>query len=259
MLAIITVPYHYIFYQPLFNLLVALYNVIPGHDLGVAIVFLTIIIRLVLYPLSLQSIRAQRAMLDLQPKLDALKKQYGDNREKLAEETMRLYREEKINPLSSCLPLLLQLPFLIALYHVFRDGTNPQSLSVLYPFVHNPGLVSHIGFYGLLDLTATGNILIAVLAGLAQFWQAHMLMRRRPPVHNEATKDEDFAAVMNQQMTYVMPIATAWIAWRFAAGLGLYWFLSALLQALQQWYVFHRHTKPQTDGHPSQTTPPPTR
>jgi YidC/Oxa1 family membrane protein insertase len=251
MFALITQVYEVIFYEPLFNILVWLYNVIPGHDLGVAIALLTVLIRLVLYPLSLKSIRAQKAMQDIQPKLDAIKKQYANNREKQAEETMKLYREEKINPLSSCLPVLLQLPFLIALFHVFQNGTNPESLSVLYPFVHNPGSISAVGFYGLLDLSVS-NPIIAILAGLAQYWQGHMLIRRRPVVKNEATKDEDFATIMNQQMTYVMPVVTAIFAWRFPAGLGLYWFLSTLLLALQQWYLFHRKNG---EGEASSQTP----
>ena len=127
------------FYQPLFNVLVFIYNTIPGQDLGVAIIALTVLVRVLLYPLSSQSIKAQKMMQDVQPKLDALKKQFGADKEKLASATMQLYREEKVNPLSSCLPLLLQLPFFIALFQVFRDGTKPESLSVLYPFIQHPG------------------------------------------------------------------------------------------------------------------------
>src|SRR3990167_7571329 len=96
------------FYQPLFNVLVFIYNTIPGQDLGVAIIALTVLVRVLLYPLSSQSIKAQKMMQDVQPKLDALKKQFGADKEKLASATMQLYREEKVNPLSSCLPLLLQ-------------------------------------------------------------------------------------------------------------------------------------------------------
>ncbi len=251
MIAAITYFFTIIFYQPILNVLVVLYDVVPGHDFGVTIVVLTVLIRLVLYPLSLKSIQAQKAMQDLQPKLEAIKKQYANNREKQAEETMRLYREEKINPLSSCLPLLLQLPFLWALFRVFRDSTTPQFLTYLYPFVHNPGTVAQVGFYGLLNLS-TPNWIIALGAGLAQYWQGHMLFRRRPPVLNEATKDEDFATMMNQQMTYVMPVVTAIIAWRFPAGLGLYWFLSTLLLALQQWYLFHRKNGKKDGDHDAQ-------
>ena len=235
--------YQTFFYEPLFNFLVLIYNTAAVHDLGLAIIILTVVIRLLLYPLSLKTIRAQKAMQDLQPKLEALKKQFAGNREKIAEATMKLYREEKVNPLSSCLPLLLQLPFFIALFQVFRNGTNPESLSVLYPFVANPGTINSVGLWGLLDL-GVPSVILALMAGAAQFWQGHMLVRRRPAIKGEASKDEEFATIMNQQMTYVMPVVTVVIAWRFPAGLALYWFLTTLLLALQQWYIFHKDGGP---------------
>ncbi|PJE75730.1 hypothetical protein COV04_03115 [Candidatus Uhrbacteria bacterium CG10_big_fil_rev_8_21_14_0_10_48_11] len=245
--------YNTFFYQPIFNLLVFLYNVLPGSDLGIAIVLLTIAIRLVLYPLSLKSIRAQKGLQELQPKLDAIKKQYVGKREKQAEETMKLYREEKINPLSSCLPLLLQLPFLLALFHALRNVTDPTSLDTLYSFVARPEAINAVGFFGLLNLNAPSAV-IAILAGAAQFWQGHMLTRHRPKVKDKGAKDEDFSAILNQQMTYVMPIATIAIAWRFPSGVGIYWFLSTFLLALQQWYLFHKKKKPLNSNEDS--TPP---
>ena len=93
--------YNTFIYEPLFNFLVLIYNTIPGHDLGLAIVILTIIVRVILYPFARQSIRSQKMMQDLQPKLEALKKEYAGSKDKLAEATMKLYREEKVNPLSS--------------------------------------------------------------------------------------------------------------------------------------------------------------
>lgn len=242
------------FYEPLFNLLVAIYGSIAAHDLGFAIIILTILVRLALYPLAQQSIRAQKTLADLQPKLEALKEKHRGNREKIAEATMQLYKEEKVNPLSSCLPLLIQLPFFIALFQVFRNGTNPDSLSVLYSFVANPGALNPNGLFGLIDLSATRNFLLAGMAGAAQFWQGHMLVRRRPKPKVEGAQDEDFATLMNQQMTYVMPVVTAIFAWQFPAGLALYWFLTTLLLAVQQWYVFHRHTSHPVDDSSLPTT-----
>lgn len=234
--------YHTFFYQPLFNLLVLIYNTMAAHDLGIAIIILTVLIRILLYPLSLKSIRAQKEMQDLQPKLEALKKQFGKERDKLAEATMKLYKEERVNPFSSCLPLLLQLPFFIALFQVFSNGTKPESLSVLYSFVANPGVLNQQGLWGAVNL-GMPSPLLALLAGAAQFWQGHMLVRRKPVIKSEASKDEEFATIMNQQMTYVMPIVTVFIGWKFPAGLALYWFLTTLLLALQQWYIFYK------DGH----------
>lgn len=240
--AMVGTLYTELFYRPLFNVLVVIYTTLPGRDLGLAIVVLTILVRLILYPLSRQSIKAQKSMQDLQPKLEALKRQYVGKKEKLAEATMKLYRDEKVNPLSSCLPLLLQLPFFIALFQVFRNGVNPTSLSALYSFVYNPGRLNILAFGGLVDLSHP-NPALALLAGAAQFWQGHMLVQRRPPMRTDATKDEDFAVLMNQQMTYVMPVVTVIIGWRFPAGLALYWFMTTLLLALQQWHFFRKDGK----------------
>lgn len=240
--------YNLFFYQPLFNALVWLYNVV-GSDLGIATVLLTLLVRLILYPLSQQSIKAQKAMQDLQPKLAEIKAKYPKDKEKQATATMQLYKDEKVNPLSSCLPLLIQLPFFIALFRVFHNVTDPSSLSSLYAFVPNPGTIGHMGFWGLLDLTVA-NPILALMAGAAQFWQGHMLLQRKPPVHNKDTKDEEFAVIMNQQMTYVMPVVTVFIGWTFPAGLVLYWFLTTLLLAIQQWFTLKNHA-PVTPPNPT--------
>lgn len=229
-----------ILYQPLFNILVGLYNLIPGTDIGLAIIALTLLIKLVLYPLMTTSIRAQKDLQELQPKVKALKEQYGSNKEELARRTMELYKTHKINPLSSCFPILVQLPILLALYWVLRDGLGTADFSQLYSFVKNPGTLDP-HFFGWVDL-AKPNVVLAVLAGIAQFWQAKMLMAKRPSaaVASAGGKDEDFAAIMNKQMTYVMPIVTLLISLKLPGGLALYWLVSTVLTAVQQIIVFKK-------------------
>ena len=226
-------------YQPLLNLLIFLYNLVPGNDLGVAIILLTFLIKAVLYPFSRQSIKSQKALQELQPKIDALKKQYKDDKEKLAKEMMVLYKNEKVNPLSSCLPLLIQLPFLIAVFQVFQNGLKAESLGLLYPFVTNPGHLNPISF-GFLNLSQ-GNIVLAVLTGAAQFWQTKMLSVKRPPKGMPGAKDEDAMAIMNKQMLYFMPIITVVIGASLPAGLVLYWLVMTLLTVLQQQLMFKKH------------------
>jgi len=223
--------------QPLFNLLVFFYNLVPGNDLGVAIILLTLVIKLLLYPLSRQSIRSQKALQELQPKMEALKKQYKNDKEKLAKEMMALYKTEKVNPLSSCLPLLIQLPFLIAVFHVFRTGVDSASLEMLYSFVPNPGSLNPVSF-GIINL-AQPNLILAVLTGAAQFWQSKMLITKRPPKVPGA-KDEDMMALMNKQMVYFMPIITVVIGAGLPAGLILYWLVMTILTALQQLLMFKK-------------------
>lgn len=228
-------------YQPLLNLLVFFYNVVPGNDIGLAIILLTIFIKLVLYPFSLQSIKGQRALQQLQPKIEEIKKRYKDEKEKQARELMQLYKSEKVNPLSSCLPLLIQLPILIAVFQVFRTGLNAQSLELLYPFIPNPGHLNPLSL-GLVDL-AKPNVILAVLAGAAQFWQTKMLSVKRPPKSIPGAKDEDMMAIMNKQMLYLMPAMTVIIGVSLPGGLVLYWFLITLLTALQQLIMFKKDKK----------------
>jgi YidC/Oxa1 family membrane protein insertase len=224
-----------VLFQPLLNALVFLYTTIPGQDLGIAIIILTLLLRLLLWPLSYQSIRSQRALQQLQPKLDALKKQYGKDREQLARETMKLYKEEKVNPLSSCLPLLIQLPFLIAVYHVFAVGLNPDSLSWLYPFVKNPGSLQPVSF-GFLDLSKA-SIPLAIVTGAAQYLQTRMLATKRPPAV-PGSKDEDMMATMNRQMQIMMPAMTIIIGISLPSGLVLYWLVTTVLTIGQQYLMF---------------------
>lgn len=235
--------FNVILYQPIFNLLVFFYNTIPGHDVGVAIIVLTIVIRLILWPFAQKSLKSQKAMQTIQPKIEELKKKYKDNKEKMTQEMMRLYKEEKVNPFSSCLPLLIQFPFLIAVFQVFRNGlSSDASLNLLYPFVANPGHINAIAF-GFLDL-AKSNIYLAILAGLAQFWQAKMMVTKKPAVNTPGSKDESMMAAMNKQMVYFMPLITVFISMSLPGGLALYWFITTLLMAVQQIFIFKKKATP---------------
>jgi len=222
-------------------LLIFLYNIIPGNDLGLAIIAMTVIIKLILLPLSKQSIRSQKSLQDLQPKINELKKRYADNKGAMGKAMMELYRQEKVNPFSSCLPLLIQLPFLWAVFGVFRNGLNGQSLNLVYSFIHRPEIINPLSF-GLIDLSKP-NVVLAVLAGLAQFWQAKMMSTKRPPLKSKGSRDEDMMAIMNKQMLYFMPALTVFIGLTFPGGLALYWLTTTVLTALQQLYLFKRQER----------------
>lgn len=219
-----------LFYQPILNLLVFLYNVFG--DLGIAIIALTIVIKLILLPLSKKSIKYQKATQDLQPKLNELKEKYKGNQQQLSAAMMALYKENKINPFSSCLPLLIQFPFLIAIFRVFQDGFAQNHLDLLYPFISNPGTINTVSF-GILELS-TRSIILAVLAGIAQFVQAKMLLTNKPEIKTNESRDEGMTSIMNKQMTYIMPIITVVIGISFPAGLTFYWFLTTIFTIIQQ-------------------------
>lgn len=226
-----------LFYQPILNLLVSLYNIFG--DLGLAIIFLTIIIKIILFPLSKKSIKSQKALQELQPKISELKLKYKDDKQGMSIALMALYKENKVNPFSSCLPLIIQLPFFIAIFRVFQDGFAQNHLDLLYPFIKNPEIINTFTF-GILDLSKR-SVVLAILAGLAQFWQGKMMMVKKPEIKTEGSKDENMLAIMNKQMLYIMPAVTVFIGLSFPAGLTFYWFLTTLFTALQQKLVFRKN------------------
>lgn len=233
--------FHTILYQPIFNAFVELYNIIPGHDVGLVILVMTILLRLLVYPLTNSSIKAQKSLQELQPKMDAIKKQYPNDQTKQSQEMMALYKTHKVNPFASCLPLLVQLPILWALYMVLRDGLSSHNLAQqLYPFVSNPGTINSmsLGYFNMLK----PNWALAILAGGAQYLQAKMTMRKpAPKAAGAGAKDEDMMAMMNKQMMYMMPAMTVLIGFGLPAGLTLYWFFSTLLMVAQQWWLFRKN------------------
>lgn len=229
--------YHLLLYKPLFNLLVFLYNTVAFHDLGLSIILITLLIKIILYPFSSKSIKSQKALQDLQPKVEEIKNKYKDNKELLGKAMIDLYKKEKISPFSSCLPLLVQFPFLIAVYNVFKDGFKVESLNNLYNFIANPGNINPVAF-GFLNL-AEKNIILALLAGLAQFWSGKMLITKKQPVVSGA-EDENMATAMNKQMLYLMPVITVFIGISLPGGLTFYWFLTTILTVAQQFVVFKK-------------------
>jgi YidC/Oxa1 family membrane protein insertase len=224
-----------ILFQPIFNGFIVLYNIIP--DAGAVIFIITIIIKLALYPLTSSSIKAQKALSELQPKLEELKKKHKKDQQQLAQETMKMYKENKVNPLGSCLPLIIQLPVFLALYWVLRDVLVGNKFELIYSFVATPEFINPIslGFFNLGD----PNVILALLAGVTQFFQAKMFSRRRAPKKaGEGSKDENMMSMMNKQMLYFMPVMTVFIGLRLPGGLALYWFLSTLFTLVQQMIVF---------------------
>lgn len=227
-----------ILFQPIFNGFVALYNVLP--DVGLVILIITVIIKVLLYPLTTASIKAQKSLTELQPKLEELKQKHKGNQQEIAQETMKLYKEHKVNPLGSCLPILIQLPIFLALYFVFRDALASSKFELLYSFVTKPEYINSVTLQ-LFDL-GKPNVVLAVLAGGAQFFQAKMFIRKNPPKQAGTDKNENMMSIMNKQMLYLMPIMTLLIGLQLPGGLSLYWFLSTILTFLQQHIVF-RQTK----------------
>lgn len=212
-------------------------------NLGIAIIVLTILIRFLLVPLSLGSLRSQKKIQDLKPEIDKLKKQHGKDKVKLQQAQMELYKKYNINPLAGCLPYLVQIVLLIILYqvlHQFIGQTEMNGVSI------NPH------FYWL-DLSKPDPLhVLPVLAGVTQFILSLMISpgaevkdvvpndSKKKAVQKANEKEEDFAemaASMQKQMLFMMPIMTGFIAWRFQSGLALYWVITTIFSVVQQYYI----------------------
>ncbi|HAI73970.1 MAG TPA: hypothetical protein DCS28_03715 [Candidatus Moranbacteria bacterium] len=236
-------------YWPIYNLLIFVYNIDPFHDFGVAIIFVTVIIKFLLLPLSRKQIETQKKMQELQPKIKEIQEKYKNDKEKQSRALMEFYKVNKANPFSGCLPMIFQLVFLIAIYRVlFNISQNGLMVNGadLYGFMHNPGQINRF-FLGLVDLSKAadfkifdaGNlahIAIVVAAAGAQYIQTKMLMAKQStaPAKKGAM---DFSQIMSKQMLYLAPAMTLFIGIKFPAGLALYWLVSTLFMIAQQEYM----------------------
>jgi len=220
-----------ILYTPLFNALIFISNFMPKHDLGLAIIVLTVVIRLLFLPLSIKAQRSQRALNLINPHIQAIKEKHKNDKTAQGAAMMQLYKEHNINPIAGCIPLIIQLPILIALYQVFIAGLNPQSLSILYPFVHNPGTINS-SFLGVLSI-ATKSSLLAIIAGVLQFLQARQSMAY---MKTSGSGNPQLAA-LNKQMLYFFPVMIIIIGWNIQAGLILYWITTTIFSIGEQLYL----------------------
>lgn len=232
--------YTELLFRPLFNLLVAITDVLPGHQVGLAIIGVTLVVRLVLLPFTWQQARGARRnqtkMAAVQQEIKKLQKKHKDDKAQLAQATMEVYRREGVNPVSGCLPLLVQLPILIALYRVFLVGLGPDTYAFLYSFVPVPVDIN-LHFLGL--VLTEPSLLLGVVAGVGQF----VMMRffTPAPQTQPGASDETAAmmAKMQRNMMYFFPVMTVFIALRLPAALALYWVASTVFAIVQQ-YILRR-------------------
>lgn len=226
--------FHTLVYQPIYNTMILFYDIIPWKDFGIAIILTTIILKLLLYPLSQKQIDTQKKMQVLQPKLKEVQQKHKNDKEAQARATMALYREHKINPAAGCLPLIIQIVFLIAIYRVIIEIAQADFSVVatdLYAFIENPGTVRHL-FLNFIDL-AKPNIPLAAISALALYYQSKMMMPAEDPAKPD-TGEPDFTAIMTKQMLYIGPILTLVIGASLPSGLALYWLTATLITIWQQ-------------------------
>jgi len=233
---VISTLFHAVFYNPIYNVLVTLVAYLPGGDVGIAVVILTVCIRLLLLPFSLSAARTQRAMRVLEPKLKELKAKHKGDKEKEAVETLALYREARVNPFASILTALIQIPVLLGLYFVFRyEPFTALDVARLYSFTPVPHLIS-LKFLGLVSVT-TKSVVLALLAGLAQFLQARLALSGTMQQSAASGMQGDFQKVLGMQLQYVFPFLIAIISYTTSGAVGLYFITTNLAGCLQELHV----------------------
>ena len=232
--------YNTVVYEPLFNVLVLLYQYIPGRDFGIAVIVFTLLIRLALYRVSAQAVTAQKKMAALQPKLKELQKKFKDNKQEQSKAVFELYRQEKVNPFSGIVPILIQLPIFFGLFQLFRQGFGPEQLQALYFFVPNPGQIE-MSFLGLMNL-AESSLVIAVLAGIFQFVQSKQAISPQKKGKGEKGKP-DFASMMQTQMVYFFPLFTVFIVAQLPSAFGIYWIFTSIFTIWQHWHMTNKEKR----------------
>ncbi|MDP3735264.1 MAG: YidC/Oxa1 family membrane protein insertase [bacterium] len=226
-------------YQPFYNGLVFLISVIPGGDVGVAVIVLTIAVKLGLFSLSYRSIISQQRLKELGPELERIKTQFKNDKQRQAMETMALYRREGVNPLSTILSLLLQIPVVLALYFVFvKAGLPAINHELLYDFLAEPGVIS-LSLLGLIDISKK-SVILAVLAGATQYLQARLMTPQAPqgePRDGERSLKDELARSLQLQMKYVFPALIGFFAYNFGGAVALYFAASNAFAIGQEMYV----------------------
>lgn len=233
-----------LFFYPVYNGLVFFIDAIPGGDIGLAIVCITVLVKVILLPLSIKAVRTQKIMRDIDPKMKEIKERLKDKREEQAQEIMLLYKEAGLNPFSSIFLMFLQIPIIIALYFsVSRGGgvTFPDiNIDILYSFIPTPEKVDMM-FLGFVDM-AGKSLPLAILAGVTQFIYARLSITPPEPKKDPNKTDfkADFAHTMHLQMRYVLPVIIGVVAYTISAAVALYFTVSNLMMIAQE-FVVRRH------------------
>lgn len=224
-----------IFYVPLYNGLIFLVDVLPGASAGAAVIILTCTIKLLLFPLSQKAARFQLEMKAHEAEINRLKERYKNDKQAQGRAILEFYKEKGINPFSGILPVLIQIPVVIALYYVFFKGGLPAvDTALLYPFVSAPEVVE-MRFLGI-DIGGK-SMLLAVLVALTQFLQGRFAMPPAPPRSSSPSFQEDLARGMQLQMRYILPVFMGFVSYAVSGAVALYFITSNLFSVCQELYL----------------------
>lgn len=207
----------------------------PGSDAGLAVVIFTILVRLALYPLSKKSIETQFKMKSIEGDVERIRASVKD-KAKQAAQTMELYREKGLNPLSGFALIIVQIPIIFALYHIFlRSGLPIIDTNMLYSFISVPDAIN-MHFLGVFDLTAKSYVL-ALICAVSQYFQAKLALPPAKPQKDSTSFKDNLARSMNIQMRYFFPVMVFFIVYNLSSIIALYWITNNLFAIAQEWHV----------------------
>jgi len=228
--------FNIVLYEPILNFLIWLYNTIGSF--GIAVIILTVIIRICLIPLNAKSLKSQKEMQEIQPLIKKIQEKYKDNREKQAQEMMKIYKEKGFNPFAGIWVLLIQLPIILALYRVIRNTANGMEMSSLYSFVADPGTINFM-FIGV-NLAAP-NTVLAIIVAVAQFFQIKtMQTKKEEDIKKEPDQTEKIQGMMQKQMQFLFPVITLIILMNLPSALGIYWLIITIFTTVQQKLILNK-------------------
>lgn len=223
-----------ILFIPIYNLLMYFVSVLPGHQVAWSIILVTVILRLILLPSFIKASKSTIEMQKIQPLMNAIRAKYPKDQMKQSQEMQKLFKEHKVSPYGSCLPLIAQMVILIIFYRVIMIGFNLEHLNLIYSFLPKPSEIN-LFFFGI-NVSQPDLWLLPILAGALQLIQSKMIPQ--PPISKDSN---DPMAMMNKQMIYFFPLITIWIARTLPSGLAIYWIVTSIIMILQQWYINHHY------------------
>lgn len=232
--------YNTLIFQPFYNTLIFLIGLLPFLDAGIVIIIFTIIIKIILLPLSIKASKAQIEMKSHEKNLNDIKEKYKDNKEENGRRQLEYYKEHGINPFFSIFILLIQFPILIGLYMVFIKSGLPQiNTDILYSFVSSPENINMV-FLNFINISEK-SIFLAIIAGVTTYFQTSLASGQTKPT--DGSKQSDFAKAMALQMKYFLPLLMAFVSYTISSAIALYLITSNLFAIGQEIYIKKKYHK----------------
>lgn len=233
--------WHTFFFDPVYNALVFFIDIIPGGDVGLAIIAAVLLIKTILLPISIKAAKTQRIMKEIEPKLKEIKDKFKEDKQAQAQAMLQIYKDAGMNPFASIFLIFLQIPIIIALYFSVSSGGGvplPEiNTDLLYAFIDTPSTVT-MDFIGMINMSGR-SFLLALGAGITQYIYIDLSMPKLPPKEEgaEPSMKDDFMRNMQTQMRYVMPILIVFVAYTISAAIALYFLVSNLTMIAQEFYI----------------------